>query len=160
MAFKQIPLLWWSAKGVIMGHVGNTAFLFGQKTHITRSCGWYSFFARGKNSYHHIWSTRLSCLLTPHTISNRQICQKEKCMINKLWYGNFHIIPHINLRHPYQPEGQRSSGWYGCWVDMGYDMKIWPSGWYGCPGLIWKLPYNNHCVSLLNIKSVTRYIFS
>ena len=57
--------------------------------------------------------------LTPHTISNRQICQKEKCIINRLWYGNFHIIPHINLRPIstldwYQPSGLRPSGWYGC----------------------------------------------
>ena len=33
MAFKHISLLW-SAEGVIMGHVGDTAFLLGQKTHI------------------------------------------------------------------------------------------------------------------------------
>ena len=36
--FKHISLLW-SAKGVIMGHVGDTAFLPMQKTHITRLRG-------------------------------------------------------------------------------------------------------------------------
>ena len=34
MAFKHISLLW-SAKGVIMGQVGDTAFLPVQKAHIT-----------------------------------------------------------------------------------------------------------------------------
>ena len=65
-----------------------------------------------------------SLTLTPHSISNRQTCQKEKCMINRLWYGNFHIIPHINPRHPYQPEGRKGpradmgvSGWYGAWYE-------------------------------------------
>ena len=38
MTFNHISVLW-SAKGVIMGHVGDTAFLPGQKTHITRSRG-------------------------------------------------------------------------------------------------------------------------
>ena len=38
MAFKHISLLL-SAKVVIMGHVGDMAFLPGQKTHITRSRG-------------------------------------------------------------------------------------------------------------------------
>ena len=38
MALKQITLLW-SAKGVIMGHVDDTAFLPEAKTYITRSCG-------------------------------------------------------------------------------------------------------------------------
>ena len=38
MAFKPISRLW-STKGVIMGQVGDMAFLPGQKTHITKSCG-------------------------------------------------------------------------------------------------------------------------
>ena len=80
------------------------------------SHGWYVFFALAKNPYHQImWVIWLFCLseqkpvsphmehstvlsLTAHMISNRQTCQKEKCMINRLWYGNFHIIPHINPR--------------------------------------------------------------
>ena len=107
--FAYVILTWLSSiyhscgaqKGVIMGHVGDTAFLPG---HITRSRGWYGF----KNPYHYIRSTRRSCLWLRIQISNRRTCQKEKCMINRLWYGNFHIIPHINPRHPYQPEG-----WYG-----------------------------------------------
>ena len=52
---------------MLMGHVGDTACLPGQtKAHIT------TFVA----------SAVLP--LTPHMISNRQICQKEKCMINRL----------------------------------------------------------------------------
>ena len=50
---------------------------------------------------------------SPHTISNRDTYQKEKCMINRLWYGNFHI-PHINPRHTYQPEG------FGVWYENCY----------------------------------------
>ena len=127
MAFRHISLLW-STNGVIMGHMGHTAFLFRQKTFITRSRGWYSLFARAKKPNHHIRSTQVLSL-TPHTIWKRQLCQKEKCMINRLWYGNFYTIPHINPRHPYQLEG------------------LWPSGWYGGLGLtwgmIWKLSYNN-----------------
>ena len=46
MAFKHISLLW-SAKSVIMCHVGDTAFLPVQKTHITRSRGWYGIFVFG-----------------------------------------------------------------------------------------------------------------
>ena len=94
------------------------------------SHGWYGFFALAKKnniSPHLEHSAVLH--LTLHTISNRQICQREICMINRLLYNNFHIIPHINPRHPYQPEGPRASGWYGC---LGL---IW--------GMIWKLLYNN-----------------
>ena len=81
-----------------MCHVGDTAF-----------------FARAKIPYHQVtWVIQLFCPckkpvsphlkhsevlpLTLHTISNKHTCQKEKCMINRLWYGNFHIIPHINPR--------------------------------------------------------------
>ena len=46
---KHISLLW-RAKGVI-DHVGDTAFLLGQKTHITRSRGWHCFFAQAKIPY-------------------------------------------------------------------------------------------------------------
>ena len=28
----------------------------------------------------------------------------DKSVKYRLVYGNFHIIPHINPRHPYQPE--------------------------------------------------------
>ena len=62
--------------------------------------------------------------LTPHTISNKQTCQIEKkCMINRLWYDYFHIVPHINPRHPYQLEVLRPSGLYGClgWYGAGYE---------------------------------------
>ena len=37
--------------------------------------------------------------LTPHTISNRQTCQKEKCVLNKLWCDNFHTIPQIKRKN-------------------------------------------------------------
>ena len=87
---------------MIMGHMGDTAF-----------------FAHAKNPYHQVtWVIQLFCLrkkpilpyleqsavlpLTPHTISNRQTCQKEKIMIDyetTLW-----LI------------------WVSQ-VDMGYDMK-------------------------------------
>ena len=43
MAFKHMSLLW-SAKGVIMDNVGDTAFLPEQTTYITRSLRWYGFF--------------------------------------------------------------------------------------------------------------------
>ena len=39
---------------MIMGHVSDTAFLLGQKTHITRSRAWYGFFARAKDPYHQV----------------------------------------------------------------------------------------------------------
>ena len=79
---------------MIMGHMGDTAFLHWQKKKIVPP--------------HLEHSAVLH--LTLHTISNRQICQREICMINRLLYSNFHIIPHINPRHPYQPEGPRASG--------------------------------------------------
>ena len=45
------------------------------------------------------------------------------------WNVNFHITPHINQKHPFQPSGLRPSGEYGC-------LKlIW--------GVIWKLSNNN-----------------
>ena len=103
MAFKHILLLL-SAKSVMMVRVGHNPI-----------------------SPHSEHSAVLP--LTPHTKSNRRTCQKEKCMINRLWHGNFHIIPHINPRHLYQPKGRGSEGWYGC---LGL---IW--------GMIWKSPYNN-----------------
>ena len=84
MAFKHISLLW-SAKRVIMGHMGDTAFLVHrQNAHIT-----------------HITTF--------------------KCMINRLWYGNFHIIPHINPR-PILALGLSAFGliWVSR-VDMGYE---------------------------------------
>ena len=116
MAFKHMSLLW-SAKGVIMGHVGDMPFMPGQKTHITRSRGWYGFFARAKTS-----QSEHSAVL--HLISNRQICQKEKCMINRLWNCNFHIIPPITPR-PISARVPKARGLISqCWVDMGYDMKI------------------------------------
>ena len=125
MAFKHISLLC-SAKGVINGSHGWYGFFFAQaKTHITRSGGWYGFFWPGKNPLSQHSENSAVLPLTPH----RQTCQKEKCMINRLWYGNFHIISHINPRHLYQPEDLWSSGWYRC---LGL---IW--------GMIWKLTYNN-----------------
>ena len=113
MASKHISLLW-SAKGVIMGHVGDMAFLPGQKIHIT----WSHCLCKKPISPHLENSVVLP--LTPHTISNRQTCQKEKCMINRLLYGNFHIIPHINPR-PISAISPRAdmgvSGWYGVWYE-------------------------------------------
>ena len=83
MAFKHISLQW-SAKGMIMGHVGARFF-----------------FAQAKNPYHQVrWVIRLFCTgkkptsphsehwvvlpLTPHMVSNRQTGQIEKYMINRL----------------------------------------------------------------------------
>ena len=73
------------AKGpVLPGHMGDTAFLLVQKTHITTL-------------------EHLAVLpLTPHKISNRQTCQKEKFMINRSALGLIWVSR----------------------VDMGYDMKI------------------------------------
>ena len=96
MAFKHILLLW-SAKDVRMGHLGDTDFLAGKK----------SISLHSENS--------AVLPLTPRTISKRQTCQKEKCMINGLWYGNFHIImavKHISLL--WSAKGNNGSrGWYG-----------------------------------------------
>ena len=50
----------------MISHVGDTAFLYGQKP----------------ISPHLEHSAVLP--LNPHTISNRQICQNEKCMLNRL----------------------------------------------------------------------------
>ena len=71
---------------MIMGHVGDTAFWPGQKTHITRSRAWViRLFCTDKKliSPHSEHSAVLP--LTKHTVSNRQTCQKEKkCMIKRL----------------------------------------------------------------------------
>ena len=126
MAFKHISLLW-SAKGVIMGHVGDIAFLSRQKTHITRSHGWYG----RKPNYHHIQSTRRSCLwLHIHCQIGKLV--RKKHMINRLWYGNFHIITHINP-WPISTSGPLALG------------QIWVSR-VDIRG-IWKLPYNNLYIS-------------
>ena len=96
---------------MIMGHVGDTAFFCPGKKPI--SPGHVQKKKKKKKKKKNIspHSEHSAVLpLTPHTISNRQTCQKEKCMINRLGYGNFHIKPHINPRHPYQPEGLRPSG--------------------------------------------------
>ena len=97
---------------VILTWLSSTYHLWSAKRCENGSSGWWGFFAWAKNSYYQVtrWVIRLSAVLplTPHMISNRQTCQKENCMINRLWYGNFQIIPHISL-DPYRP-----SGWYGC----------------------------------------------
>ena len=52
-----------------------------------------------------------------------------KYMINRIWYGFFHIISHINTSTHIRPSS-KLSGWYWCLgVDMRYDMKkpIWYS---------------------------------
>ena len=79
MAFKHIRVsVLWSAKCVIMGHLDDTAFLPGQKTHITMHVGdiyfFFFFFARAEKptSPHSEHSAVLP--LTPDTISNRQTC--------------------------------------------------------------------------------------
>ena len=86
-----------------------------------RSLGWYSFFAQAKHPYYQvIWVIWLFCAgkkskspysehsavlpLTRLTISNGQICQKEKCMINRLWYGNFRADMGV-------------SDWYRVWYE-------------------------------------------
>ena len=59
-----------SKKNISPGHVVDTAFLPRQKP----------------ISQHSEHSAVLPSIL--HTISNMQACQKEKCRINRLWYGN------------------------------------------------------------------------
>ena len=99
MAFKHISLLW-SAKVMIMGHVGDTAFLQGQKTHITRPHGWY----------HHILST----LVFDSAFGIKKANLSEKKMYDKqimIWQFSYH--------NPHQPETPISaiySGWYGCFL--------------------------------------------
>ena len=110
-------------KPISLGHVGDTAF-----------------FARAKIPYHHIRSTRrsstfgafgglfgalggLAVLLIRYQID--KLVRQKACMINRLRYGNFHIIyPHINPR-PISARGPLALGliWVSR-VDMGYDMKI------------------------------------
>ena len=48
MAFKRISLLW-SAKGAIMGHVGDRLFCLGKKPISSGNVGDTAFFARAKN---------------------------------------------------------------------------------------------------------------
>ena len=153
--FAHVILTWLSstyhlrsAKGVLIGHVSDTAFARAKNPYQQVTCVIPLFCPdkkkKNKNiSPHSEHSVVLP--LTLRTISNRQTCQKEKCMINRLWYGNFQVIPHINSRHPYQPED---------WIIWQFSnhthinpRHLRPSGWYGCLGLIWgmiwKLPYNN-----------------
>ena len=68
---------------MIMGHVDDTAFCPGKKPVSPGHLGDMAFLPCAKNPYHH---TEHSAVLplTRHTISNRQTCQKEKCMINRL----------------------------------------------------------------------------
>ena len=107
IAFKLTSLLC-SAKGVIMGHVGDTAFLPGQKTHITTF----------------------------------------KCMINRLWYGNFHIIPHIDPWH-ISAFGPRAD--MGSQVDMAYDEN--------CHIIIsiYRTPVSPVCVKEITMKEAEPY---
>ena len=50
----------------------------------------------------------------------------------------------MNLKHLYQQEGLRPSGWYGSRSDMGYDMKMRSDMGRGLIwGMVWKLPYYN-----------------
>ena len=74
---------------MIMGHMVDTAFLLGQKP----------------ISPHSEHSVVLP--LTPHTISNRQTCQKEKCMINYYDMAIFISYP-ISTFDPYLPFGPRA----------------------------------------------------
>ena len=64
--------------------MGDTAFLSGQKPISPGQVGDSAFLPGGKKpvSPHSEYSAVLP--LTPHTISNRQTCQKEKCMKNRL----------------------------------------------------------------------------
>ena len=82
MAFKHISLLW-NANGVIMVHVGDTAFFPGQKPISPGHVGDTAILPGQKTiSPHSEHSAVLP--LTPHTIPNRKTCQKEKCIINRL----------------------------------------------------------------------------
>ena len=67
---------------MIMGQVGDTAFLPGQKKATSPGHMGDMAFLPGQKT----------CITT------------FKCMINSLLYGNFHIL-HINPRHPYLLEG-------------------------------------------------------
>ena len=136
MAFKHISFLW-STKGVIMVHMGDTAFL--QKTHITRSCGWYGFFACAKNPYHHFQSTGRSCLWF-HI---------------RIWYQICKLVRRKNVRD------------YDMAIFISYTIST--SGWYGCDrliwGMIWELPYNSlylflYAVVHYHLSCIKLYIYA
>ena len=55
------------------------------------------------------------CLYTL-TIHNWLTDYVHRNYIIQLLYGNFHIIPHINLRDPYQPQVWVQD-WYGVWYE-------------------------------------------
>ena len=67
--FAYVILTWfsstyhlWSAKGVIMGHMGDTAFLPGQKTISPGHVGDTAFLPGQKNPYHQVtWIIQLFC---------------------------------------------------------------------------------------------------
>ena len=93
---------------MIMGHVGNTAFLPRQKPILPGHVGDTAFLHGQKLISSH--SEHLAVLpLTLYMISNRQTCRKEKCMI-AYDMAIFISSPHINPRHPYRQEGQKPSG--------------------------------------------------
>ena len=83
MAFKHISLLL-SAKVVIMGHVGDMAFFAWTKNPYYQVTWVIWLFCPGKKPVSPYSEHSTVLLLTPHMISNRQTCQKEKCMINRL----------------------------------------------------------------------------
>ena len=69
---------------MIMGHMGDTALSLEQKNPYHQVAYMIRLFCPDKKSI----SPHLELLavlpLTLHTTSNRQTCQKEKCMINRL----------------------------------------------------------------------------
>ena len=70
---------------MIIGHVSDTTFSARAKNLYQQVTCVIQLFLPGQKtniSPHSEHSVVLP--LTPHTISNRQICQKEKCMINRL----------------------------------------------------------------------------
>ena len=105
-------------KDMTVGHVGDRLFCKDEKPISPCHVGDTVFFARAKIPYQHIWSTRWSCLWLCIRYQIGKLVRKKKCMVNSLWYGNFHIIPHISPGASFGPRADMGvSGWYGVWYE-------------------------------------------
>ena len=69
---------------MIMGHMGDTASLPRQKNLYHQVMSMVQLFCPGKKPILPHSEQSAVLLLTPHTISNRQTFQKEKCVMNRL----------------------------------------------------------------------------
>ena len=143
------------------------------------------------------------CLCTPSTCKSMHIDQglcfflrvtrynsiaTEKILLISPWKRmlnrDFHIIPHSNLRHPYQPEGLRPSGWYGFLGLKSYEnchiiiclsyiflsdtfayLILYakskaspPSALYPVPNVYHTLPYLMSCHSLKVLHNITEHL--